>query len=118
MKKIFANIGLAGLAAGVFTGCALFTTPVPQTTVKGTIAGQPFSITSPKNITIKNLSASVDTNGVANLKIGFLQSENDSNVVSAAYSGQASIVKETGDAVLNAVNAGAVLAGNTAAAAK
>lgn len=95
---------LGALAAGfVLTGCF---SPVPKTVITGSIAGQNFSLSNPKNTTVTNLLVEVQTNGAARLSIGYLSSANDSNVIATAYTGQASVVKETGDAAVKAFQAG------------
>jgi hypothetical protein len=92
------------LASGFFlTGCF---NPVPKTTITGSIGGQAFSLSNPKDTVVSNLTVSVATNGTASLSIGYLESANNSNVVSSAFAGQAGVVKETGDAAVKAFQAG------------
>ena len=116
VSDITKAVGVAVLAivlAVAATGC---TSAVPTSKLSGTIAGQTFTLSSPKNTTISNLVVEVATNGTAKISIGALSSVNDSNVISAADSGQAQIIKEQGLAQVNAMNAGPALAGKAAAA--
>ncbi len=79
MKKILTVAGIAVVATGLLTGCF---NPVPKTTISGSIGGQSFALSNPKNTTVTNLLVEVQTNGAARLSIGYLSSANDSNIVS------------------------------------
>jgi len=109
MKK---TIVLAVLVAGL-SGCALFESAVPTTRISGTIAGQQFSLSNPKDTCITNLVVEVSTNGSARLSIGGLSSVNNSNVVSAGYSGQAELVTAAGNQIQQAFVNGASVAAKT-----
>lgn len=108
MKKSLTIIGLSAVLAVGVTGCI---NPVPRTTIEGTIGGQTFKLDNPKDTTVTNLTVEVSTNGASRLSIGYLSSANNSNVVNAAYAGQAGVVKETGDAAVKAFQAGVQAAG-------
>lgn len=105
------------LLLALFTGCSVFHSPVPESKLCGTIGGQKFQINNPKDTTITNLVIEVNTNGQAKLSMGFFSSSNNSNVIASATSGQAETINAMGTALVNAVNAGAQVAGKVGAAA-
>jgi hypothetical protein len=109
LTTLLCTIGMAG--------CALFQSPVPTTKIKGSIGGQSFSLENPKNTTLSNLSVTVSSNGSAALTIGSVTSVNDSNVIDAAYAGQAAIVAATGTAINAGIQTAAGAAGVFAGAA-
>jgi len=106
------TLGLA--AAALLSGCALCKNPVPTTEISGTIAGQKFSISNPKDTSLANLVVTVSSNGIATLALGTLVSANNSNTVTASYNGQADVVNATGNQVQQAFLNGAALAAKIA----
>jgi hypothetical protein len=116
MKSKSLLLGLAAAGILSMTGCGLLS-PVPKTQITGSIGGQSFALSNPKDTTVSNLTVAVSTNGTASLSIGYLTSVNNSNVIGAAYSGQAASFTAFGDAMVNAVNAGATVAAKAAATA-
>jgi hypothetical protein len=98
-------------------GCRLLGSAVPTTEIHGEIAGQKFSLANPKNTVITNLTVIVATNGTATLSIGYLRSENNSNVIDAAYAGQAALATAIGQQIASGFQAGAAAAGAVAGAA-
>ena len=112
-NKIAIIVSTAALLA-LCSGCSMFQPAVPTTVIAGNIGNQAFSLKNPKNTEITKLSFKVETNGTAELSFDSLKSVNDSNIISAGYAGQASVVTTTGDAVLKAVQAGASMAAQAA----
>ena len=73
IKSLILGIGM--VAVTLVTGCASFATlndNTPHTTIKGTIAGQPFSIENPKDTILAGLSVTASTNGTASINIASL----------------------------------------------
>ena len=105
---------LVGLLALGASGCSVFHSPVPSSELKGTIAGQQFKLSNPKDTVITNLVIEVNTNGMAKMSLGYLASSNNSNVIGTATAGQAETINAMGNALVNAVNAGAQVAGTVA----
>ena len=112
------SLFLSVIAVAVLSGCALFKSPVPTTEISGTIAGQKFSLSNPKNTSVSNLVVEVTTNATARLSIGSLVSANDSNVIAGSYAGQADLVRAAGEQLNQAFQNGAVIAGKFVGAAK
>ena len=102
------TLGLA--AASLLSGCALCQSAVPTSKVTWELNGQKGSISNPKDITITNLVAEVSSNGTARLYIGGLTSANNSNTVTAGYTGQAELVNAVGTQTIAAFTNGAALA--------
>lgn len=74
MKKIFSLSLLAAVGLSL-AGCGSFGTlnsNTPHTTIKGTIAGQPFSIENPKDTILNGLLVTAGTNGYASICISNL----------------------------------------------
>ena len=111
------KLAITATLALILCGCSALN-PVPKTRISGTIAGQSFSLSNPKDTTIDSLSVTVSTNGTATLSIGHLSSLNNSNVISSSYSGQAASITAAGEQIIGAMKAGATLAGAAAGAAK
>ena len=112
-KTTLTFLALATLSLGL-AGCM---NPVPRTQIQGTIAGQTFSLSNPKDTTITNLQVTVSTNGTATLSIGYLSSANNSNTISASYGGQAEAVTAAGEQVNRAWTNAAGLLGTAVGAA-
>ncbi len=101
MKKLFL---LAPLA---LTGC--IGTMVPMTTIKGSLAGQPFSIAVPKDIVMEGLTAEALQSGVVTVKISKLSATMNPAVITTTGDAQAKLIQTAvaagGDAVGKAVGA-------------
>ena len=66
-------------------GCALMHGPVPANVIRITSRdGATYSISTPKNVTIKQFEASFDTNGIPRIKFDSWSSTNDPYVIDAA----------------------------------
>jgi len=114
MKKLL----LFSVSILALTGCGLLN-PVPVTTVKGSIAGQPFYFQSPKDTTMTNLSVTVGTNGTASIQVGYISGMQNTTAITASYAGAADIVAATANAVMTAAKtAGAAVATSGASLAK
>ena len=97
MKKLLVLSSLVPLLCA--TGCGALGTlnaNTPHTTIKGQIAGQPFSIENPKDTVLEGLAVTASTNGTASIKIERLATV--MNPVNTAA---------TGDATAKIVDAGA-----------
>lgn len=116
MRYIITTLTLGQAAASLLSGCALFQSAVPTTKISGTIAGQTFSISNPKDTAFTNLVVTVSSNGTATLAIGALTSVNNSNTVTAGYAGQAELVTAVGTQMTSAFTNGEAAAIKAAAA--
>jgi hypothetical protein len=96
--KSFIGFAVAILAGVLIMGCA----GIPKTSITGTIAGHPFTVTSPKDVT--GLDISLDTNGAAHLHLD--SSKNNPDVITAVGTANQNIA---------AIYEGAFIAGITAA---
>ena len=94
---------MAALSCGLLTGCGSLL--VPNTKITGTIAGQPFALTCPKDVALTNLEVSASGTN-ATVKIGGLTTRMNPEVVSMS-----------GEAFVKLINAGAAGAGTIAGAA-
>ncbi len=94
MKTIKRNLGLLMLALAGFAlaGCAV----VPKTKITGAIAGQPFSLSSPKDSELKDLEVSVVQTGTntttAKIKIGSLSAKMNPDVISSQGAANAAVM--------------------------
>ena len=114
MKQI---ITTAIIAAGtLLTGCATSVRDnVPATQITGSLNGQPFTFTGPKNMSMTNFLAEVTTNGTVRVSIGSVSAAVDPNVIT--MTGQAySTMRAADSALLN--SAIGTVAGAAGAAAK
>jgi len=108
MKKILLLILLA------LTGCV--GTMVPMTKITGSIAGQPFTLQSPKDSELTGLEISAegkDTFGTTNyvtIKVQSLKAKMNPDVITTTGDAQAKLIS-------TAVAAGAAVAGQAAGAA-
>ena len=94
------------LALALLTGCGSLMSPVPVTRISGTLGGQSFSLSSPKDTVATNLSVTVGTNGTAILSIGYIASKQDIAAITNSYAGEQAVVHEVGVQVINGVQAG------------
>ncbi len=85
MKFKALSLSIVTLAASLICGCVF----VPKTKIKGSVAGQPFNIVSPKDSDLKGLEITVQTNGTCTIKIDELKARMNPDVVGATADGQA-----------------------------
>lgn len=75
MKTKLLTLALLTVAVTLVTGCGSFATlndNTPHTTIKGSIAGQPFEIRNPKDTILAGLEVTASTNGAASIRIANL----------------------------------------------
>ena len=99
-------IALAAIA--LLTGCVA----VPQTAIKGTVAGKPFSLSSPKDSELLGLKVVADTNGTVTITIQSLKCRMNPDVITMTGEAQVKIIQ----AVANGVSSAMGTAGGAAAA--
>ena len=115
-RRISAWLASAFLLAFAGGGCTLRGT-YPQTTIRGYINGQPFSVQAPKDSNLTGFDAVAETNGAVHVHIDSLQATlNATNLLNAA-NGQAAIVTATAQAINQAFVAASAAAANAAKAA-
>lgn len=90
--------GLAACLAAALAGCANVNANTPHTSIRGQIAGQPFSIDNPKDTVLDDLSVSANTNGAASIHIAHLSTVMNPTVVSATGEAGAKLVEAGADA--------------------
>ncbi len=96
MKKLMIAVcGLVVLAVGCVS--------VPKTVINGTIAGQPFSVTSPKDSEMNGLDVSVATNGTVSLHITSLKAQMNPEVITMTGDAQAKIISAVASGVSGAL---------------
>ncbi len=112
----------AACAVAIITGCATSVRDnVPATTITGSLGGQPFTFTGPKNMSMSNFVAECTStsNGVTrvSVRIGSVSAAVDPNVIT--MTGQAySTMRAADSALLNsAISTVAGAAGTVAGAA-
>lgn len=96
MKRI-----LAVMAALACAGCVA----PPATIIKGSLAGVPFYLKSPKEIAIENLNLMVVSNAVT-LSIARLGSTNSPQVIQTTAAAQVDMINAVGAQVQQAVATG------------
>lgn len=87
---------ITALPIAILCGC---TSPVPSNHFKGAIGGVPFEFDTKKQTTAENIefvvvSAGAFSTNYSTLKIGKLSGQNDPQVISKSYAGQAAVTKE------------------------
>ena len=91
MKNILLLSALCAVAVA-FTGCAAMKTVndnTPHTTIRGSVAGQPFSIENPKDTVLDGLTVSAGTNGVAMIRVDHLSTVmNTANITATGIAGE------------------------------
>jgi hypothetical protein len=103
MKRLFVVIA----AAAICVGCVA----VPKSTITGTLGGQPFSLSSPKDSTLIGFELTAATNGTMRLKIESLKVNMNPDGVSMTGKAQVDLV----NAVASGVSAAAAEAAKAAA---
>lgn len=106
---------VAAIAALSLTGCltGCMALSVPRTTVSGKIAGQPFSISSPKDSELNGLAITVTTNGNVSITITSLKATMDPAVIQMTGTAQAQIITAVANGVASSMG---TAAGSAAAA--
>lgn len=95
----------SGLMVLCFCGCMAL--QVPKTTVSGTIGGQPFSLTSPKDSELTGLEVVAATNGVVSIKIQSLKATMNPAVITMTGDSEAKIIGAVANGVANAMGSAA-----------
>lgn len=83
---------------------------VPKTTITGTLGGQPFSLSSPKDSTLVGLELTAATNGAMKLAIERLECRMNPDVVSMTGAAQVNLVNAIASGVSDAAAKAAVKA--------
>lgn len=89
---------------------------VPKTTITGTLGGQPFSLSSPKDSTLVGLELTAATNGAMKLAIEQLECRMNPDVVSMTGAAQVNLVNAVAAGVADAAGKAAGMAAKTAVA--
>ena len=87
------------LAAAFLTGCV----NVPETKVVGSVAGKPFALVFPKDLTAVNLSINVQTNGAFSLCASNLQTRMNPDVITTTGAAQKALVDSIFAGIVNVV---------------
>jgi hypothetical protein len=97
---------LAMMAAIAFAGAGCVNLVVPKTVIKGSIAGKPFSLTSPKDSELTGLQITANTNGEVTITIERLAAKMNPAVISMTGDAQVSIINAVGEQVQAAMASG------------
>lgn len=115
------KIIIASFAAIILTGCAAqlhtVNSNTPHTTIKGNLGGKSFDVENPKDTVISGFEATVNTNGTASIKIASLSTVMNPTNAEVTGNAMADVVREQGNATVNAINAAGSAAGAFAGAA-
>ncbi len=87
--------------------CGCMNLMVPRTTIKGSIAGQPFLVSSPKDSTLQGLTVTADTNGAVSIKLQSLTATMNPEVITTTGDAQQKMIQTVIDGVIAAMAAGA-----------
>lgn len=93
------------------SGCSTINDRVPKTTINGSISGQPFEISTPKDSDLQGLDIRSDTNGVVSVHIEKLAAKMNPENITNTGAAEAAIIQATADAVERGIKAGAAAAG-------
>lgn len=104
------KLALSLMAALACAGCMNLI--VPKTEIKGSIAGQPFSVVSPKDSTLEGLQISASTNGNVTVSINSLTAKMNPDVISMTGAAQVQLI----DAISSAIQAAMINGAKTAVA--
>lgn len=108
MKRTCLLLGLVALCAGCLN--------VPKTSISGTLGGQPFALSSPKDSTLVGLRLSAAPNGTMELIIEQLDVKMNPDVVSMTGAAQVNLVNAVAAGVADAAGKAAGMAAKTAVA--
>ena len=89
-------------------GCARWLVPV--TKVSGTVNGQPFSFSGPKDVSVDSITASVNSNGTTALEIKGLKANMNPAVVTLSGEAFVNGINAVGNQVINGMTTGAKFA--------
>ena len=99
MKK---SILLSLISLSLFAGCSA----VPQSKIKFVIGNTKFDGYFPKQFVATNIVARVNTNGIAEFTVGYMESKNDPAVIDKAAAGQVAVINATSALISNGIQAG------------
>ena len=85
--------------------CGCMSIMVPKTTITGSIAGKPFSLTSPKDSELTGLEIKSDTNGAVMLKITSLKAHMSPEVITTTGDSQTKMIQAIIQGVISAMAA-------------
>jgi hypothetical protein len=107
MNRVQTAVILATLTAAAFLSGGCVSPPkeiVPATQITGTIGGKPFSLTSPKNVSIAYLRVDAATNGTVSMTISNMSANVDDNAIQLAGAAYASSISAQGTAFVQMVH--------------
>jgi len=115
--KVILTLAVLGVVAVGLTACNTLNDQTPHTTIKGTIAGQPFSIENPKDTILNGLLVTADPSGAASISISNLSTVMKPENIQATGDAESKIVTATGQVVHQTINDAQALLGTAGAAA-
>lgn len=95
MKKLISLTAIITL----IVGCVA----VPKTSINGTLGGQPFELSSPKDSELVGFELTAETNGSMRLKIDSLAVRMNPDVVSMTGDAQVKIINAVASGVTDAI---------------
>ena len=101
----FIGLEMLLVACLLFSGC--MAQSVPKTTITGSIAGQPFAISTPKDSSLQGLSEMASTNGSVSIQIQSLQATMNPAVITMTGDAEAKIIGAVASGVSSALGTAA-----------
>jgi hypothetical protein len=101
IHRLFQLFSFSAFQLFLCAGCVM----VPKTRITGSLAGQPFSFSTPQDRAVKGLdiTATVTTNGTAiRLHLDSLDSKTNPDVITTTANGQAIMIQSVADAAVKA----------------
>jgi di/tricarboxylate transporter len=105
MKQTLLLLPLLALVSG----CMSVRDSVPATELHGYIGGHPFSFVGPKDLTLGTLAVIAETNGSVSMVVSNLTAKTSPEIITTTADAQAKITAAQGQAIINAIQAGASL---------
>jgi hypothetical protein len=102
MKRTLPLLGLVLLMCGCLG--------VPKSSISGTLGGQPFALTSPKDSTLVGLRVTAGTNGLLSVVVERLEVKMNPDVVSMSGRAQVDLVNAVASGVADAAGKAAAAA--------
>lgn len=87
--------------------CGCMNLAVPKTTISGTIAGQKFSISSPKDSEMIGLTVTADPSGAVAVEIKSLKANMNPSVITMTGQAEAQVISAVAAGVANAMGSAA-----------
>lgn len=96
-------------SCALLVGCTTVRDSVPATEISGNLGGKPFRFVGPKDLAAEEISISAQPDGSVRVLVKNINAKTNPEIITTTGEAQAKITKAQGEAIVDALKAGASL---------